>query len=267
MEINNIEEARTAKFLKLTDDYEAVLAAQPENVRKSTRMQRIIAFLKDNNPATLKNLAMALYNRPDTASVNQLVNALEKAKIISVIEKTIPDSNTNKNLPGIKGRPKVTNDEIVKLGTSTLRKFAKGQTDFTPEEIDFITQLYNAATAISEAEIAEVSKEEIAENVSDLAIRFTSEYTENPDKYFEKGIADEIEEIDGQQVRAIVGYYIPEGGANQGDEEVEDIGYIYSKSGQDLSSYAGEDFEDAFNNSLRINEINIDRWNKLAGLI
>lgn len=160
MEINNIEEARTAKFLKLTDDYEAVLAAQPENVRKSTRMQRIIAFLKDNNPATLKNLAMALYNRPDTASVNQLVNALEKAKIISVIEKTIPDSNTNKNLPGIKGRPKVTNDEIVKLGTSTLRKFAKGQTDFTPEEIDFITQLYNAATAISESELSEITSEE-----------------------------------------------------------------------------------------------------------
>jgi DNA-binding MarR family transcriptional regulator len=269
METNNIEElARIASGVKLAAGYKEALASQPDNIKNSSRMQKIIAYLEQNETATLKDIAMALYNRPDTASVNQLVKALKQTGIIEDTGLVAPKQvKASVNAPGVKGRPKVSNDEIKMLGGGALRKFAKGETDFTPEEIDFITQLYNAATAISESELAEVSKEEIAENVSDLAVRFTSEYTENPDKYFEKGIADEIEEIDGQQVRAIVGYYIPEGGANQGDEEVEDIGYIYSKSGQDLSSYAGEDFEDAFNNSLRINEINIDRWNKLAGLI
>jgi hypothetical protein len=162
METNNIEElARIASGLKLADDYEAALAAQPENIRSSTRMQKIIAFLKDNGSATLKDVAMALYGRPDTASVNQLVKGLKQAGIIADTGLVAPKMvKTTINAPGIKGRPKVTNDEIKMLGGGALRKFAKGETAFTPEEIDFITQLYNAATAISESELAEVVSEE-----------------------------------------------------------------------------------------------------------
>ena len=45
---NNLDElARIASGLKLADDYEKALAAQPENVRSSTRMQKIISFLKN----------------------------------------------------------------------------------------------------------------------------------------------------------------------------------------------------------------------------
>jgi len=162
METNNIEElARIASGLKLADDYEAALAAQPENIRSSTRMQKIIAFLKDNGSATLKDVAMALYGRPDTASVNQLVKGLKQAGIIADTGLVAPKMvKTTINAPGIKGRPKVTNDEIKMLGGGALRKFAKGETDFTPEEIDFITQLYNAATSISESELAEITSEE-----------------------------------------------------------------------------------------------------------
>jgi hypothetical protein len=162
METNNIEElARIASGLKLADDYEAALAAQPENIRSSTRMQKIIAFLKDNGSATLKDVAMALYNRPDTASVNQLVKGLKQAGIIADTGLVAPKAEKSPvNAPGIKGRPKVTNDEIKMLGGGALRKFAKGETDFTPEEIDFITQLYNAATSISESELAEITSEE-----------------------------------------------------------------------------------------------------------
>jgi len=162
METNNIEElARIASGLKLADDYETALAAQPENIRASTRMQKIIAFLKDSGSATLKDIAMALYNRPDTASVNQLVRALKQAGIVADTGLVSPKAEkTPTNAPGIKGRPKVTNDEIKMLGGGALRKFAKGETDFTPEEIDFITQLYNAATAVSESEIAEITKED-----------------------------------------------------------------------------------------------------------
>ncbi len=165
MENNNIEElARIASGLKLADDYETALAAQPENIRSSTRMQKIIAFLKDNGSATLKDVAMALYGRPDTASVNQLVKALKQAGIIEDTGLVTPKlEKPPVNAPGVKGRPKVTNDEIKMLGGGALRKFAKGQTDFTPEEINFITQLYNAATAISDEELAEISKNEIDE--------------------------------------------------------------------------------------------------------
>jgi len=155
------EMARIASGLKLADDYKTALAAQPENIRASTRMQKIIAFLKDSGSATLKDIAMALYNRPDTASVNQLVRALKQAGIVADTGLVSPKAEkTPTNAPGIKGRPKVTNDEIKMLGGGALRKFAKGETDFTPEEIDFITQLYNAATAVSESEIAEITKED-----------------------------------------------------------------------------------------------------------
>ncbi len=166
METNNIEElARIASGLKLADDYETALAAQPENIRSSTRMQKIISFLKDKESATLKDIAVALYGREDTASVNQLVKGLKQAGIIADTGLVAPKAEkTPVNAPGVKGRPKVTNDEIKMLGGGALRKFAKGQSDFTPEEIDFITQLYNAATAISEEEISEVTKEDINES-------------------------------------------------------------------------------------------------------
>ena len=181
METNNIEElARIASGLKLADDYETALAAQPENIRASTRMQKIIAFLKDSGSATLKDIAMALYNRPDTASVNQLVRALKQAGIVADTGLVSPKAEkTPTNAPGIKGRPKVTNDEIKMLGGGALRKFAKGETDFTPEEIDFITQLYNAATAVSESELAEVSKKEsVNESYSQIYKKYKNQLTE-----------------------------------------------------------------------------------------
>jgi len=163
METNNIEElARIASGIKLTDDYETALADQPDNVKNSTRMQRIIAFLQQNETSTLKDLAMALYNRPDTASVNQLVRSLKQAGIIEDTGLVAPKKEKSAvNAPGVKGRPKVTNDEIKLLGVNVLRKFAKGETSFTPEEIDFIVQLYDAATGtLDESEITEVTKED-----------------------------------------------------------------------------------------------------------
>jgi hypothetical protein len=162
METNNIEElARIASGVKLAAGYKEALASQPDNIKNSSRMQKIIAYLEQNETATLKDIAMALYNRPDTASVNQLVKALKQTGIIEDTGLVAPKQvKASVNAPGVKGRPKVSNDEIKMLGGGALRKFAKGETDFTPEEIDFITQLYNAATSISEAEIDEVTQEE-----------------------------------------------------------------------------------------------------------
>jgi hypothetical protein len=161
MEINNLKEmARIASGVKLADDYETILATQPESIKSSSRMQKIIAFLKNSDSATLKDIAMALYNRPDTASVNQLIITLKKAGIVTDTGLVSPKAEKSSvNAPGVKGRPKITNDEIKRLGDGVLRKFSKGGTDFTPEEIDFITQLYNATTNTSEEEIDEVNNQ------------------------------------------------------------------------------------------------------------
>jgi hypothetical protein len=228
METNNIEElARIASGLKLADDYETALAAQPENIRSSTRMQKIIAFLKDNGSATLKDVAMALYGRPDTASVNQLVKALKQAGIIADTGLVAPKAEKSAvNAPGIKGRPKVTNDEIKMLGGGALRKFAKGQTDFTPEEIDFITQLYNAATAISESELAEVSKNEI-----DEAIVTSDDRVDH--------LANALQYVWGMGT---------------------------GRNNIDFQSLAQSIVDDMFDETS-VEEINESRWNKLAGLL
>jgi len=161
MEINNLKEmARIASGVKLADDYEDILATQPESIKSSSRMQKIIAFLKNSDSATLKDIAMALYNRPDTASVNQLIITLKKAGIVTDTGLVSPKAEKSSvNAPGVKGRPKITNDEIKMLGDGVLRKFAKGQTNFSDEEKDFITQLYNAATNTSEEEIDEVNNQ------------------------------------------------------------------------------------------------------------
>ena len=43
MEINNLKEmARIASGVKLADDYETILATQPESIKSSSRMQKII---------------------------------------------------------------------------------------------------------------------------------------------------------------------------------------------------------------------------------
>jgi hypothetical protein len=45
---------------------------------------------------------------------------------------------------GIKGRPAVFNRDILDQGASVIKKFAKGDTNYTPEEIDFIKSLYSS---------------------------------------------------------------------------------------------------------------------------
>jgi hypothetical protein len=45
---------------------------------------------------------------------------------------------------GTRGRPKVTNDELKMMGARIALKFAKGDSSYTPEEIEYIQNLYNS---------------------------------------------------------------------------------------------------------------------------
>jgi hypothetical protein len=79
----------------------------------------------------------------------------------------------------------------------------------------------------------------LTENVTDLVVT----YYKDKDNYGEKGLADGFHTEDGKKVKFIVGY--------DDMDEMDDIGYIYSKSGADIETdYTEDDLDDAFMNSL-----------------
>ena len=79
----------------------------------------------------------------------------------------------------------------------------------------------------------------LTENVTDLVVT----YYKDKDNYGEKGLADGFHTEDGKKVKYIVGY--------DDMDEIDDIGYIYSKSGADIETdYTEDDLDDAFMNSL-----------------
>ena len=79
----------------------------------------------------------------------------------------------------------------------------------------------------------------LTENVADLVVT----YYKDKDTYDEKGLADGFHTEDGKKVKYIVGY--------DDNDDITDIGYIYSKSGADIETdYTEDDLDDAFMNSL-----------------
>ena len=79
----------------------------------------------------------------------------------------------------------------------------------------------------------------LTENVTDLVVT----YYNDKDNYDEKGLAEFFHTEDGKKVKYIVGY--------DDMDEMDDIGYIYSKSGADIETdYTEDDLDDAFMNSL-----------------
>jgi hypothetical protein len=79
----------------------------------------------------------------------------------------------------------------------------------------------------------------LTENVTDLVVT----YYKDKDNYGEKGLADGFHTEEGKKVKFIVGY--------DDMDEMDDIGYIYSKSGADIETdYTEDDLDDAFMSSL-----------------
>jgi hypothetical protein len=86
-------------------------------------------------------------------------------------------------------------------------------------------------------------KAKLNENISDLEVKWLKD---NLEKYYEKGLADDFETMDGKKVKEIIGYFEDE----DGDEDADIIGIISSKTGNDIESYSEDDLDDAFMNAL-----------------
>jgi hypothetical protein len=139
------EMANIAKGFKLADNWEEALNALPDSIKNSSRIDRIIRYMKENDIVYLKDAAEAIYNDPDTARVNQQFKTLLQAGVIDQTgHKTPPKYLTKAPSSGILGRPKVSDDAKKMLGRNVAAKYAKGTTNFTEEEKAYITDLYNS---------------------------------------------------------------------------------------------------------------------------
>jgi DNA-binding Lrp family transcriptional regulator len=135
--INEEDDSRIAGGVELADNYETILATQSE-IRNNDKYMKIINILKDKPPMTNKQIAIAYEeivstnkrrpkkpdNEVDPASVNQIIIKLKEAGV--VIGTGLVSSKAGKssvNAPGVKGRPKLTNDEIKTLGDGVIRKY------------------------------------------------------------------------------------------------------------------------------------------------
>ncbi len=145
--INNVvtEMANIAKIIKLTPDWESKLNMADESIKLSRPVTKMIEFLKQNpEGSTLKASAEAIYGVVDTALTSGIIRLLKSVGVVQEDglerpKKEKPESS------GISGRPKIMDDDKKTLGISVIRKYSKGDTSFTPEEIEFIDALYQSA--------------------------------------------------------------------------------------------------------------------------
>lgn len=136
--------ARIAGGLKLADDWEEKLARQPESIRKSVRYTRIIDYLKENETGTIKDIALDKFKSNDPAAANMQVKYLKEVGIIKDTGLVTPKQEKEPT-SGIAGRPKLTDEASKEVGISVIRKYTKGQTDFTADEKTWIAGLYKAS--------------------------------------------------------------------------------------------------------------------------
>jgi hypothetical protein len=157
-------------------------------------------------------------------------------KVKSFINKVIADSKKDKSFKDLMKVDWFDNELIDEL----IDLFPNKDYDKASKEVkDYIKEKITLKDSLKENES------------SDLTVKWTKVYldNENKDPYFytEKGLADGFEMIKGQKVKEIVGYFEDE----DGDEDYDIIGYIYSKGKKDIETdYNEDDLNDIFINSL-----------------
>jgi hypothetical protein len=139
------EMARIATGYKLADNWEEALSKLPDNIKKSSRIERIINYLKGKDVAYMRDAAVDIYNNPDTASVNQQFRTLMQAGVINQTGLASTPAYMNKpESTGILGRPKISDDSKKMIGAKVAAKYARGAADFTDEEVAYIKDLYKS---------------------------------------------------------------------------------------------------------------------------
>jgi hypothetical protein len=136
--------------------------------------------------------------------------------------------NNNFDLKKFLAEGKLLKEDMSVIDKILDKISSQGEGSLTPEEKNYLDQYSKG------------EKNLIDPYSSDLVVT----YYKNKDNYDEKGLADDFHEEEGKKVKYIVGY--------DENDDMDDIGYIYSKSGKDIETeYTEDDLDDAFMDSLK----------------
>jgi len=137
------EMARIASMFELADNYmEALAMIDNRGLRNSIKTENIINHLNKVGQDTIQGTANAL-GYSERQAINQHFQALVNAGVIKSLglEREKAEKPVSS---GIKGRPAVFNKDILNTGASVIKKYAKGDTNYTEEELAFIKALYSS---------------------------------------------------------------------------------------------------------------------------
>lgn len=146
------EMVRIASGVKLADNWEEKWKGVSENARLSKPLNRVINYLKQNGTGTLKTIANDAFNSPNAMQPAAGPVSILKQLGILVDTGLVEPKKEKTTVTGAFGRPKVTNDELKTIGLGVISKFSKGSTEFSDEEKEFITNLYNSLSSSEEPE-------------------------------------------------------------------------------------------------------------------
>jgi hypothetical protein len=137
-------------------------------------------------------------------------------------------------------------DKRSSMKESLENKILKNKT-IMKESLE-ILKMKKLAGLLTEGEYAKALLREIEETTEGIKVEWAKDKLKDifmTDKYYEKGLLDASSMMDGKKVKEIVGYFDDE----NGNEEVETIGYVYSTSG-DIDKISQDTLDDTFYNSL-----------------
>ncbi len=141
------EMARIADVYTLADNWEE----KYNSMKPSSQTERVIRFM--TNPpmdeetgepiaATKTNIADEYFNS-NQPPANQTVNRLLDAGVLVIAGKEREKIEKTPST-GLRGRPVTTDKDLKMIGAQIALKFAKGNTDYSPEEVIYIKNLHKS---------------------------------------------------------------------------------------------------------------------------
>jgi hypothetical protein len=235
-----------SEFLDQLEDLKKEADAMGDN-KLERQIDNTITYFTRQHIAKDTNESLELEEADDELEGNDmdLVRSLEAELMEGYSEFQRVGRGKKKTVAKNKGEEEVYGAG-VKKGEEIEKKKLKNKT--TMKESLEILKMKKLAGLLTEGEYAKALLREMEETTEGIKVEWAKDKLKDifmTDKYYEKGLLDTSTMMGGKKVKEIVGYFEDE----NGEEDEETIGYVYSTSG-DIDMISQDTLWDAFYNSL-----------------
>jgi len=186
-------------------------------------------------------------------SLKQQAESLNDPKLIRLLNNTITYYTRNHIVDDesdTMGLAEEENNDIafIEKLEATLNESNSSKNKKIMKESLEILKMKKLAGLLSEGQYSKALLREMEETAEGIKVEWSKDKLKDifmTDKYYEKGLLDTSTMMGGKKVKEIVGYFEDE----NGEEDEETIGYVYSTSG-DIDMISQDTLWDAFYNSL-----------------